>query len=458
MIEYIMKEVVPTYEVYKMKKKYSLDYSIERDIDRLHAVEEILDSLETNPSPSELEQMASYILYGKDEEGKNAIQRGETTDSDKRYKSFQRAADKNQSLDEILDNPLADQQALQSLETRYIYTKKKPSIRRPKYDKETGELIDIGDRDIPGMQVLWNTIDRLDRIAAINDGKLPPDEDTQIFTDSYRLYQFKHALIDIKRHQYYLKDAYKPTLHFLAITPPKPQTYNWDSNAAYWMPYDKWQERVENALLHTISKDIQDYETRTTPDGEYQVKWVVREHVFDWENPRHIKALINNYSALYMELREKLDSWGRTLIYDFDRYFDMVGFSPVREYILTRKIDKAPYPDIVKELQEKFGLKYNENHLCTILSKEIPEKMALAAKRHRMLLTTPQEERKCCFTCKQWLPRNNLFFATNNSRKDHFASNCKECEKKRRIAKGGQAAYDRRNKDAKVLEMQTGKT
>ena len=56
-----------------MKKKYSLDFSIVRDTDRLAAVEEILDELPTNPSPTELEQMASYILYGKDEEGKNCI-------------------------------------------------------------------------------------------------------------------------------------------------------------------------------------------------------------------------------------------------------------------------------------------------------------------------------------------------------------------------------------------------
>ena len=64
-----------------MKKKYSLDYSIDRDIDRLHAIEEILDTLDTKPTNSELEQMASYILYGKDENGKNSVQRGETTDS-----------------------------------------------------------------------------------------------------------------------------------------------------------------------------------------------------------------------------------------------------------------------------------------------------------------------------------------------------------------------------------------
>lgn len=52
-----------------MKKKYSLDFSIVRDIDRLHAVEDILDKMNTNPSATELEQMASYILYGKDDNG-----------------------------------------------------------------------------------------------------------------------------------------------------------------------------------------------------------------------------------------------------------------------------------------------------------------------------------------------------------------------------------------------------
>lgn len=38
-----------------MKKKYSLDFSIVRDIDRLAAVRSILDNLATDPSPTELE-------------------------------------------------------------------------------------------------------------------------------------------------------------------------------------------------------------------------------------------------------------------------------------------------------------------------------------------------------------------------------------------------------------------
>jgi len=38
--------------------------------------------------------MASYILYGKDENGQNAIQRNETIDKDKRYKSYKTKDDK----------------------------------------------------------------------------------------------------------------------------------------------------------------------------------------------------------------------------------------------------------------------------------------------------------------------------------------------------------------------------
>lgn len=65
-----------------------LDYSIERDSDRCAAITELIDSLEKDPTPTELEQMASYILYGKDENGQNAIQRNECTDSNKKYKSY----------------------------------------------------------------------------------------------------------------------------------------------------------------------------------------------------------------------------------------------------------------------------------------------------------------------------------------------------------------------------------
>ena len=133
-----------------MKKPYTLDYSIERDVDRLKAVQEILDSLDKNPSPTELEQMGSYILYGKDEEGRNAYQRGEML-RDARYNSYKTKDDNVMSLDEILENPLSDQQQFKELGTRDRYIAPRTTIKRPKYDRN-GNLIDIGDADIPGMR------------------------------------------------------------------------------------------------------------------------------------------------------------------------------------------------------------------------------------------------------------------------------------------------------------------
>ena len=82
----------------QLKKPYSLDYSIERDTDRVAAIYDILDKLDKNPSSSDLEQMASYILYGKDENGQNAVQRGEISNSNTRFNSFKTKEDKAVSL------------------------------------------------------------------------------------------------------------------------------------------------------------------------------------------------------------------------------------------------------------------------------------------------------------------------------------------------------------------------
>jgi len=225
--------------------------------------------------------MGSYILYGKDEEGLNAAKRGEIMTNNTRYQSYRKKEDKNISLDEILESPGADQMGLKHITEKRTYTVPKPTIARPRYDKKTGELIDAGDSDIPGMTELWDSIDNLEKIIAAYKGEIAPTEDTPELASDYRLYQLKHWLIDLRRHQYYLKDAYKPTLHFLAIAHPHAQFIDWSQDCAYWIPYEKWQERVDKALLHSISKNIDDYESKVTNNGVY-VKWVVRQHTFDW--------------------------------------------------------------------------------------------------------------------------------------------------------------------------------
>lgn len=440
-----------------MKKAYSLDYSIERDVDRVQAIYDILDTLNKNPTNTELEQMANYILYGKDEEGKNAKQRGEMTDDNKRYNSFKTADEKLLSLDEILENPATDERELQSANKRSVYKRPKPTISKPKYNKKTGELIDPGDSDIPGMQQLWDDIARVEHIVAVNEGKVPYDDHTPLLKDSYRLYQLKHQLIDMRRHQYYLKDIFKPTLHFAGADHPKTQFVDWTADAFYWISRAELDKKIANSLTSRVSRNIEDYEVRQGPDGEPQYKWMVQPHTFDWENPNHIKHLINQFDGLYDQLHEKLDTYGYTLLLDFERYRAMAHLSDARSYILDQKLARAPYGEIVENLQIRFGIKYTENYLCTILAKEIPEKIACAAQRHRLLIETPADKRKKCATCGRELPKHKLFFCLNKGRKDGYSSSCKECERNKRI-EGGQSTHDRRNKETQVHEMQARET
>ena len=56
-----------------MKKAYSLNYDIYSTYDRIDAIEEILDELPQNPNNTDLEQMADYILYGKDDQNLSVV-------------------------------------------------------------------------------------------------------------------------------------------------------------------------------------------------------------------------------------------------------------------------------------------------------------------------------------------------------------------------------------------------
>ena len=374
--------------------------------------------------------MTSYILYGRDENGKNLIQRGLCIDPDRRYGSFKKKEEKNESLEQVLENPITDQTALKPANERYIYVRKTIPIKRPKYDKK-GNLIDIGDSDIPGMADLWESIDRIAHTVAVNEG-LVDDPDVEILTP-YRLMQLRHQLIDLRRHQYYLRDSYRPTIHPLKLIPPKPQTYTWDENSEYWTSIENWELKVNNSYLSSVSKDIRDYETRIASDGSIQVKWKVRAHTFDWENPHHIKCLINNYSAIAQQLHEKLYADGRYLTMDLDRYTTLIDLSPIYQHVIDRKVDKADPIDVANEIWEKFGVRYSATHIAHLSQTLIPELIATEVRKLHLIWDTPDTLKKRCSRCGQLLPRDPLFFMRHSTHRDHFASACKVCEKKRRI-------------------------
>jgi RNase P subunit RPR2 len=112
------------------------------------------------------------------------------------------------------------------------------------------------------------------------------------------------------------------------------------------------------------------------------------------------------------------------------------------------------YDDLREAMRARYGMEYSPNYLVSIVSTEVPNKIAKVAKKLRLEHDTPLEERKTCIHCGKKLPPHPLFFSRNNSHKDGLSNTCKECDKKNRIKRGViNKDGDLRKKDPTVLKV-----
>ena len=187
-----------------------IDYSLYTDKERVEKVNELL----ADPLPLsefELEGLANYILYGKDESKlTNSVQQKRIMRPNTKFGSFARRNE--DSLDELMENPLFDESTLHEYSERNTYTKPKTTIKRPKYNAN-GVMVDAGDSVIPGMSELWDCIDRMARKLDIYNGKVEPNPDSPEDMaakewDSLTAYKMRHWLINLRQQQYYLRESY----------------------------------------------------------------------------------------------------------------------------------------------------------------------------------------------------------------------------------------------------------
>ena len=83
------------------------------------------------------------------------------------------------------------------------------------------------------------------------------------------------------------------------------------------------------------------------------------------------------------------------------------------------------YEDILEEMRVQYAMEYSPNYLVSIISTEVPNKIAKVARMLRIEQETPIEQRKKCIHCERLLPADPLFFSRNNSHKDGLSNTCK---------------------------------
>jgi len=104
-------------------------------------------------------------------------------------------------------------------------------------------------------------------------------------------------------------------------------------------------------------------------------------------------------------------------------------------------------------MRSKYAMEYSPNYLVSIVSSEVPNKIARVARMERLEIEATDEERKKCIHCERMLPADPLFFSRNNSHKDGLSNTCKKCDRESRIKRGVISGGDLRKKDPTLPQV-----
>ena len=257
-----------------------------------------------------------------------------------------------------------------------IMTEDKNQIFQPKITITKQDI-----EDIPCLKQLRESIEYWERKLQTATGK-----------DVFRI---KKTLIDLRKDQYIIKNAYKKPIVFTQAV----------HSSKNFIPLE--------------GEIIIDNDKRAIGKGITLIDPVV------------CSAILCNYSRL------KQDSWGNFesdtwyLIYDFETICDKaLEKYPLYMRIVEYKIDGMQNVDIQEAIQQEFGIKHSLEYISSLWRNKIPKLIASAAEDQYLSWYFTKEEKgtyKRCSRCGQIKLANNKYFSINNTSKDGWYSICKEC-------------------------------
>ena len=142
------------------KNRLKLDFSLEYIDERNNFIKGYLNTdifQKKPPSEEELETIANYVLWGKHADGKSGVQKKEI-EIDTKHSTWSNKNREMESLDELMENPNFDENAISRVGT-FTPTKKKREVfdRNKVYKEAPPELI-------PTFEELFAQIDEVDLI------------------------------------------------------------------------------------------------------------------------------------------------------------------------------------------------------------------------------------------------------------------------------------------------------
>ena len=153
-------------------------------------------------------------------------------------------------------------------------------------------------------------------------------------------------------------------------------------------------------------------------------------------NPAVCSAILCNYSRLKQDSWEDFEGDTWYLIYDFECTCDKALKNyPLYQRLVEMKIDGVPNLDIQMALQQEFGIKHSIEYISSLWRKKIPSLIASQAEDDFLNWYYTAEEKghyKRCSRCGEIKLAHNKYFSKNKTSRDGFYSICKCCRNKKK--------------------------
>ena len=345
-----------------------LDYSLQTPEERNELVKQIL---EENPNPSEkyTEVLTDYLilcLEKQEKKERKILTENRLATINKREYSFEGLVSQLENGEDGIYNLMSE-----SAQTIF-----QPKVTITKKDLE----------DIPPLRQLRDAIEDWEARLKVTEGK--------------EAYVIKKALIEMRKDQYIIKNAYRGPIILKKIIKSKAPIKLEDETCAF------------------------DEEGFPIPKGVSLL------------DPNVCSAILCNYSKLKQDSWDHLDGDTWHLMFDFDN----ISAAALEKYpfyrrIVELKIDGLQNIDIQQTLQEEFGITHSLEYISSLWRNKIPKLIASEAEDQYLDWYYQEIEKgkwKRCSRCGQVKLAHNKYFSKNKTSKDGFYSICKECRNKKK--------------------------
>lgn len=398
--------------------------------------------------------MADYLLWGKDNKGKNGKQNG------LELKTKHGTWDESpiDSLDALIDSPLFNETSLSALGSTQYRTKKEVFSREEALASASPTVRE-------SLLSLFSEIDKLDFLIAqyeLNHGKrtkpiraelvrrFSPEEITTMqekvtHWNQYKYLKMRHELVELRREQYTLRDSYRKTmlsmdtddyvdpiaLEFDVNVDVFPLGLNYKDGVSLQV-FRTWRELDPESIPQSDLKLISDLywkKEQSAPSTSSSTSWL------DFRELEHVYQLLMylgelNDAVLEADSTSNLSALLRTLQF----YIDHADLSDIQREILDLKLKKKKNVDISQTINAKYGKTYTQNYISTIFRQRIIPRINDAAKMHKEIIANIYfpENFKRCSTCGELKLRCPENYTRKSRSNDGFSPRCKKCERKAR--------------------------